>query len=70
MAIQSNVLGSVTVTGEDAKAFTRKIARGRAPRAAVVAAQNGRKLVASLGRRGVVSLKLKPPVGEPGADKR
>ena len=70
MAIQSNVLGSVTVTGEDARAFTRKIAHGRAPRAAVVAARSGRELVASFSKHGVVSIKLKPPVREPGANKR
>jgi len=70
MAIQSNVLGSVTVTGEDAKAFTRKILRGRAPRAAVAAARSGRKLVASFNKHGVVTIKLEPAVREPGAGQR
>jgi hypothetical protein len=59
MAIQSNFLGSVTVSGDEAKAFTRKLRHGRAPRAAVVAARDGRKLVASLAKRGSVLIKPK-----------
>lgn len=60
MAIRSNFLGSVTVSGDEAKALTRRLSHGRGTRAAVVAAQNGRKLATTFAKRGSVSIKLKP----------
>ncbi len=60
MAVHSNFLGSVTVSGDDAKALTRKLTHGRGTRAAVAAAQNGRKLATSFAKRGSVSITLKP----------
>jgi hypothetical protein len=60
MAVHSNFLGSVTVSGDDAKALARRLSHGRATRAAMVAAQNGRKLAASFAKRGSVVIKPKP----------
>jgi hypothetical protein len=59
MAVQSNFLGSVTVSGDEAKALTRRLSHGRGTRAAVVAAQNGRKLATSFVKRGSVTIQLK-----------
>ena len=60
MAVHSNFLGSVRVSGDEAKALTRKVSHGRATRAAVSAAQNGRKLAMSFAKRGSVVIKIKP----------
>lgn len=60
MAVHSNFLGSVTVSGDEAKALTRKLSHGRVTRAAVTSAQNGRKLAMSFAKRGSVVIKLKP----------
>ena len=60
MAIHSTFLGSVKVSGEDAKSFTRKITHGRGTKAASESAANGRKLVAVFAKKGSVSIKLKP----------
>jgi hypothetical protein len=57
MAIHSNFLGSVTVTGDDAKAFTRQIARGRVSQAAIEAVKNGRKLLAEYDKKGFATVK-------------
>jgi hypothetical protein len=57
MAIHSNLLGSVTLTGDDAKAFTRMVTHGRANRAAIKAMKNGLKLVDQYAKKGVVTLK-------------
>lgn len=59
MAVHSNFLGSVTVSGDEAKALTRKLSHGRVTRAAVASAQNGRKLATSFAKRGSVVIKLK-----------
>jgi hypothetical protein len=59
MAVHSNFLGSVTVSGDEAKALTRKLSRGRVTRAAVASVQNGRKLASSFSKRGSVVIKLK-----------
>lgn len=63
MAVHSNFLGSVTVSGDEAKALTLRLSHGRGTRAAVVAAQNGRKLATAFAKRGSVTIKVKP-VGE------
>lgn len=60
MAVHSNFLGSVTVSGDEAKALTRKLSHGRVTLAAVTSAQNGRKLATSFAKRGSVLIKLKP----------
>jgi hypothetical protein len=59
-AVHSNFLGSVRVSGDEAKALTRKVSHGRATRAAVMSAQNGRKLAMSFAKRGSVVIKIKP----------
>lgn len=68
MAIHSTALGSVKVSGEDAKSFSRKITHGRGTKAATTAAANGRKLVATFSKRGSVTIKLKP--AEPSVNKK
>jgi hypothetical protein len=60
MSVHSNFLGSVTVSGDEAKALTRKLSHGRVARAAVASAQNGRKLAMSFAKSGSVVIKLKP----------
>lgn len=60
MAVRSNFLGSVTVSGDEAKALTRKLSRGRVTPAALASAQNGHKLAMSFAKRGSVAIKLKP----------
>lgn len=60
MAVHSTFLGSVTVSGEDAKALTRRMSHGRGTRAAIVSAENGRTLAASFAKKGSVLIKLKP----------
>jgi hypothetical protein len=61
MAIHSNILGSVTITGEDAKAFTRMVTHGRTNQAAIQSLKEGRKMVAEYAKKGSVSIKLNPP---------
>lgn len=60
MAIHSSFLGSVTVSGDEAKSLTRKLTHGRGTKAASEAAQNGRKLASSFAKNGVVAVTLKP----------
>jgi hypothetical protein len=59
MAIHSTYLGSVKVSGDDAKSFSRKITNGRGTKAAAESAANGRKLVATFAKKGSVTIKLK-----------
>jgi hypothetical protein len=58
MAIHSTVLGSVRVSGEDAKAFTQKITHARGTKAAAESASNGRKIVASFAKKGYMTVKI------------
>ena len=67
MAVHSNFLGSVRVSGDEAKALTRTLLHGRGTRAAVVAAQNGRKLATTFAKQGSVAIKPRP-VGESSKD--
>jgi hypothetical protein len=60
MAIHSSFLGSVTVSGEDAKALARKLTHARGKKAASESATNGKKLVTAFGKKGAVVVKLKP----------
>ena len=59
MAIHSSFLGSVKVSGDDAKSFSRKIAHGRGTKAAAESAANGRKLVSTFAKKGAVTIKLR-----------
>ncbi|QPS10963.1 hypothetical protein I6G66_13625 [Delftia acidovorans] len=60
MAVHSKFLGPVTVSGDEAKALTRRLAHGRGTQAAVSSARNGRKLATTFTRDGTVRIKLKP----------
>ncbi|WP_431102269.1 hypothetical protein [Roseateles noduli] len=59
MAIHSTFLGSVKVSGDDAKSFARKITHARGTKAAAESAVNGRKLVTTFAKKGSVAIKLK-----------
>jgi hypothetical protein len=59
MTIHSTLLGPITLTGDDAKSFIRKITYGRGTKAATESAINGRKLVAVFARKGAVPIRLK-----------
>jgi hypothetical protein len=58
MAIHTSFLGSTTVSGDEAKAFTRRLSRGRATKAATDAARNGRNMVHAFTKMGVVMVQL------------
>lgn len=58
MTIRSTPFGPVTVCGDEAKALTRKLVRGRGTRAAMEAAKNGRQLVQSFAEYGSVKIYL------------
>lgn len=60
MAIRSTPHGSVTVSGDEAKAFTRKLVYGRGTQAAMAAAKNGRELVRNFDMCRKVMIKAKP----------
>lgn len=61
MAIHSSFLGSVTVSGDEAKAFTRRVRYARGTKASIEAAANGRKLVSTFAKKGVITIKPKAP---------
>jgi len=61
MAIHSSFLGSVTVSGDEAKALTRRVQHARGTKASIEAAANGRKLVSTFAKKGVITIKLKAP---------
>lgn len=63
MAVVSNPLGPVIVTGEEAKAFSRAVRFGRGTRAAADAAANGRRMVAEFRQVGTVTVQLRPQKG-------
>ncbi len=67
MAIHSSFLGSVTVSGDEAKAFTRRVQHARGTKASIEAAENGRKLVSTFAKKGVITIKLKAPKALAGA---
>lgn len=58
MAIHSSFLGSIKVSGDEAKAFSQKLTHARGNKAASVSAHSGRKLVASYAKKGYVTIKL------------
>lgn len=52
MSVQSSPFGGITLTGEDAKAFSRQIRYGRPKRAARETFERGRRLVEEYNRLG------------------
>lgn len=58
MAIHTSFLGTTTVSGEEAKAFTRKLAHARGTKAASESARKGRSMVATFAKKGIVTVKL------------
>ena len=58
MAIHSSFLGSVKVSGDDAKALARKLTHARGTKAAAASATNGKKLVTTFSKKGAVAVKL------------
>jgi len=60
MAVESNFFGSVTVSGEGAKAFTGRLAYSRSTRAAITSARNGRILANDFANGGSVVIHAKP----------
>ena len=61
MAIYSSFLGATTVSGDEARAFSRMVARGRTSAVVSLAAKNGRQRVAEFAKAGVVTFELKAP---------
>ncbi|MFG6488233.1 hypothetical protein ACG04R_16220 [Roseateles sp. BYS78W] len=70
MAISSSPFGPVTLTGDEAKAFSRAMLLGRGTKAAAEAAANGRRMVADFARNGTVAIELKPKATIPASTSR
>lgn len=60
MAVHSSYLGSVKISGDDAKAFTRKITHARGTKAASESAEKGRVLAKAFAKKGVAKFRLQP----------
>jgi len=60
MAVQSSFLGSVKISGVEAKAFTRRVMHGKSNSAAIATAKNGKSLVASFSKSQSVTFKVSP----------
>jgi len=60
MAIHSSLLGSVIISGKEAKAFRRAMKNPVASPEAVEAVIRGRKLAQEILKKGSVTVKLKP----------
>ncbi|MBZ4211440.1 MAG: hypothetical protein D4R79_00215 [Comamonadaceae bacterium] len=58
MAIHTTFLGATKISGEDAKVFSRKIAHSRGTVAAANGAINGRRMLNTFSKKGVVTIKL------------
>lgn len=58
MAIHSSFLGSVKVSGDDAKALVCKITHARGTKAASASATNGKRLVTTFTKKGSVTVKV------------
>lgn len=65
MAIHSTLLGSVTISGKEAKAFRRAMKNPVASPAAVEAVLSGRKLARAIMKKGSVTVSLKPVRARP-----
>lgn len=61
MPVKSSPFECTAVSGEDAKAFQRKMRYGRGTKNAAASASNGRKLVALFCVQGVVPVELNAP---------
>ena len=59
MAVQSTPFGPVAVSGDDAKAFRRKMLQGWGIKAAAESAANGRKLITVFASTGAAVIELK-----------
>jgi hypothetical protein len=57
MAIKSSSFGATTVTGDDAKAFLRQVAKGRTSRVLKADSESGLKMARQYARSGLVELK-------------
>ena len=51
----------MTVSGEEAKAFSQKLSHARGTKAASESASSGKKLVATFAKKGVVTVQLRKP---------
>ncbi len=61
MAIHGSFLGSVKVSGEEAKSFSKKLTHARGTKAASASADSGRKLAATFAKKGYVTIQLRKP---------
>lgn len=61
MAVHTTVLGSMVITGADARTFERKVTHGRTNEAAKKSAETGKKLAESFHKKGYVAFKLARP---------
>ena len=61
MAIHSSFLGSIHVSGEEAKSFSQKLMHARGTKAASESANSGRKLVGTYAKKGYVTIQLRKP---------
>lgn len=68
MAVSSSPFGPVTLTGDEAMAFSRFARFGRGTEAAAEAAVNGRRMVAEFERNGAVAIELKPRAQRPDSE--
>jgi hypothetical protein len=60
MTVHGNFLGSVRLSGDEAKALTRNLSHGRVNVIAVTSAQKGHKLATSFAKWDSVVFKFKP----------
>ncbi|MEI6804406.1 MAG: hypothetical protein WCK83_14695 [Burkholderiales bacterium] len=58
MAIHTSFLGATTISGNEAKAFTRRVLHARGTKAASEAVQNGRKMMTAFNKKRIVTIKL------------
>jgi len=58
VAVNSTFLGAVTITGQEAKAFARKVTHARGTKAASESAMHGRPLASTFAKKGVVTVNL------------
>jgi hypothetical protein len=58
MAIHTSFLGITTISGDEAKAFNRKVTHAQGTKAAAQSARSGLKMMTSFQEKGVVVVKL------------
>lgn len=59
MSIHSTAFGVTRLTKQDSEKFRRQVSYGRPSKAAMTALKEGRKLLETLDKHGVVTVKLK-----------